>query len=352
MTTGTGPGEISLDTSGAGVYELGGYCAETPGVETDGEEWYYDSASCLVYVRSYSGGSNTSCVGEHVTPVGTQVSSVDHSLGNLTPHGTNILYDTGIRFIDSNNNAVFVVTEWNQTLFDLEYVHILCDCTFEVQATEVIEEEIVVTTDTEINIFFDASGSMNTTLSPLNTMRNTLLQNCLLPFYNNDVNIYNSRVTITSINGGALYERAIGWIATQPSDPSRNVVNLAFADESNGAYEAANPTVSGWTNGSSAGNSDIALLRTNLANATTSTSHRGIIFQVDTLSGGNDAYPQYQAFMNALFSGTGYYAGTAGLSDKTEVSCVQDTVAGSTPQYYVDLIVNAMNNLGYTIPSC
>ena len=211
---------------------------------------------------------------------------------------------------------------------------------------------IVVNTETEINIFFDSSGSMNTTLSPLNTMRTTLLQNCLLPFYNNDVNLYNQRVTITSISSGALYERAIGWIATQPSDPSRNVVNLAFADESNGAYEAESPGVSGWTNGSSAGNSDIALLRTNLANATTSTSHRGIIFQVDTLSGGNDAYPQYQAFMDALFSGTGYYAGTAGLSDKTEVSCIQDTVAGSTPQYYVDLIVNAMNNLGYTIPSC
>ena len=129
-------------------------------------------------------------------------------------------------------------------------------------------------------------------------------------------------------------------------------MNLAFADESNGAYEAESPNVNGWTNGSTLGNSDIALLRTNLTNATTSTSHRGIIFQVDTLSGGNDAYPQYQAFMNALFSGTGYYAGTAGLSDKTEVSCVQDTVAGSTPQYYVDLIVNAMNNLGYTIPSC
>ena len=211
---------------------------------------------------------------------------------------------------------------------------------------------IVVNTETEINIFFDSSGSMNTTLSPLNTMRTTLLQNCLLPFYNNDVNLYNQRVTITSISSGALYERAIGWIATQPSDPSRNVVNLAFADESNGAYEAESPGVSGWTNGSSAGNSDIALLRTNLANATTSTSHRGIIFQVDTLSSGNDAYPQYQAFMDALFSGTGYYAGTAGLSDKTEVSCIQDTVAGSTPQYYVDLIVNAMNNLGYTIPSC
>ena len=165
----------------------------------------------------------------------------------------------------------------------------------------------------------------------------------------NDVNLYNSRVTITNKND----ERAINWISTQPSNPTYNVVNLAFADESNGAYEAESPTVSGWTNGSTAGNNDIALLRTNLDNATTPTSHRGIIFQVDTLNGsGNESYPQYQAFMDALFNGTGYYNGTAGLSDKSEVSCVQDTVAGSTPQYYLDLIVSAMNNLGYNITGC
>lgn len=207
---------------------------------------------------------------------------------------------------------------------------------------------IVVTSETEINIFFDNSGSMNTTLNPLNTMRTTILQNCLLPFYNNDVNLYNQRVKITSIGN----ERAISWIATPPSDPSYNVVNLAFADESN-TYEAESPTVNGWTNGSTSGNFDIALLRTNLENAATSTSHRGVIFQVDTLSGsGNDAYPQYQAFMNALFNGLGYYAGTAGLSDKSEVSVVQDVIAGNNPQYYADLIIGAMNGLGYNIPSC
>lgn len=206
---------------------------------------------------------------------------------------------------------------------------------------------IVVNSETEINIFFDSSGSMNSTLSPLNTMRTSILQNCLLPFYNNDVNLYNQRVRITSISN----ERAINWIATPPSDPSYNVVNLAFADESN-VYEAESPTISGWTNGSSAGNSDIALLRTNLENATTSTSHRGVIFQVDTLSGGIEEYPQYQAFMNALFNGLDYYAGTAGLSDKSEVSVVQDVIAGSTPQYYADLIVEAMNGLGYNIANC
>jgi hypothetical protein len=207
---------------------------------------------------------------------------------------------------------------------------------------------IQINTETEINIFFDSSGSMDSTLNPLTTMKNTILQNCLLPFYNNDVNLYNQRVTITNKSD----ERAIQWISTPPSQSTYNVVNLAFADESNSRYEAESPTVSGWTNGSTTGNIDIATLRNRLDNATTPTSHRGVIFQVDTLSGSQDAYPQYQAFMNALFNGLGYYAGTAGLSDRSEVSCTQDVVAASTPQYYADLIVIAMNNLGYNIPSC
>ena len=78
---------------------MGGYCAETQGVDTQGQEWWYNSTTCTVYTREYSGGSNTTCVGEHVTPVGTQVSSVTHSLGTLTPTGTNVLYDTGIRLL-------------------------------------------------------------------------------------------------------------------------------------------------------------------------------------------------------------------------------------------------------------
>lgn len=207
---------------------------------------------------------------------------------------------------------------------------------------------ILINTETEINIFFDSSGSMNTTLSPLVNMRDNILQNCLLPFYNNDVSLYNQRVTITNKSD----ERAIQWIATPPSNPSYNVVNLAFADESNNRYEAERITVSGWTDGSVSGDADIAQLRDELDNATTPTSHRGIIFQVDTLSGGQDIYPQYQNFINAVFNGLGYYAGTSGLSDKNEVSGVQDVIAGSTPQYYADLIVNAMNNLGYNVPSC
>jgi len=127
----------STEPTGQGVYSLGGYCMENPGVDTQGESWWYTENSCEVINRQYSGGSSSSCIGQYVTPTGTVVSSVTHSVGVLNPTGTNVLYDTGIRFIDSNNNAIFVIVEWDQSLLSVESVHILCDCTFEGDIEEV-----------------------------------------------------------------------------------------------------------------------------------------------------------------------------------------------------------------------
>jgi hypothetical protein len=203
--------------------------------------------------------------------------------------------------------------------------------------------------DTEINIFFDNSGSMNTTYNPLVQMQSTILQNCLLPFYNNDINLYNQKVRVISVGGSSPYgyERPIKWISTQPTG-NNNVINLAFSDESN-AYEAEGPSTGGWIDGSPTGNSDIATLRSVLNNAPTPEYLRGVIFVVNT---GPGSYPNFGAFMDAVFNGVNYYAGTNGLSDRLEVSHVPDVTPGSTPQYYVNLIVNSLNSLGYNLPNC
>ena len=125
-----------LQLSGDGIYDLGGYCAENSGVSKTGQEWWYNNNNCVVYSRSYYESGDVTCIGEHVTPVGTEVISVTHSIGTLTPTGTNKLYDTGIRYLDSDNNAIFIVTEWKESLFEMTNVHILCDCTFEGKVTE------------------------------------------------------------------------------------------------------------------------------------------------------------------------------------------------------------------------
>ena len=144
-TTITTIGNVSTSLSGSGIYDLGGYCNEVRDgsnnvTSTNGQEWWYDSNDCLVSTRSYSGGFGSTCIGQQVTPVGTEVSSFVHTDGTLTPSGTNKLYDSDIRYIDGNNQAIVIVTEWNSTLTSLLKVHILCDCSFDGSANEFIGE--------------------------------------------------------------------------------------------------------------------------------------------------------------------------------------------------------------------
>ena len=125
---------------GSNFKELGGYCNEVRDksgnvVSTNSEEWTYDTNTCIVYVYYENSTTRKSCIGEHTSPVGTEVSSFDHTDGTLTPTGSNRLFDTDIRFIDNDNNAIIIVTEWDSTLTSLLHVHILCDCSFEGDVT-------------------------------------------------------------------------------------------------------------------------------------------------------------------------------------------------------------------------
>lgn len=53
-----------------------------------------------------------------------------------------------------------------------------------------------------------------------------------------------------------------------------------------------------------------------------------------------------------MAAGSGQYIGVNGLSDKTEIHNTYNVQDGGTPQYYTDLIIAAINNLGYNIPPC
>lgn len=109
------------------------------------------------------------------------------------------------------------------------------------EACPPIPPEPVISSKTEINIFFDSSGSMNESLQPLKSMRDNYLKDCLLPYYNNDPVLYDERVKV-----GIVQERTIENIATPrnanlPQATARAVdltvdlvLNLTFCDESTG----------------------------------------------------------------------------------------------------------------------
>jgi len=210
----------------------------------------------------------------------------------------------------------------------------------------------VITTVTEINIWFDSSGSMNSTLTPLQTMQSTLLKNCIGPLYGYDPlvpgsdAVYNERVKVNSIAD----ERFVSWLGTgrnfgRTADPTVNqVLNLTFADESSiygyGGTEVFNPNIIAVQYAT-----DVTTLRANLV---TTPGIKGIVFRVNT---GPNSYPGFRALTQATFVNTGIYTPNANISDLTGFTYQLDTTAGSTAAYYLTQVTNGLTTLGFVV-SC
>ncbi len=219
------------------------------------------------------------------------------------------------------------------------------DCVFE----GAVSEPLVIDQNTEINIWFDDSGSMDGTLSPLQTMRTTILRDCLVQFYANDYNLYDQNVkvnTFSSKSGG--FERTFYVMnTTGTTQYVTKVINLVFQDEASTPYDAEVTFNSMVRTGLY--NTDMSALRTTLDNVPNNGYYRGIIFRVNT---GPNTYDGFRQFISAVINGTGAYSGVNGLSDKGEITWVENVTGSSTPQYYADQIITALNTLGYNLNLC
>ena len=219
------------------------------------------------------------------------------------------------------------------------------DCIFEGSITQ----PLVVDENTEINIWFDDSGSMDSTLTPLQTMRNTILRDCLVQFYNNDYNLYDQNVSVNNFSTKTSgFERTLFMLNTSGSTSNTTkVINLVFQDEASTPYNAETSFNSNVRTVQY--DLDLASLRTNLDNAPNNSYYRGIVFRVNT---GPNSYDGFRQFLAAVKDGTNAYAGTNGLSDKPEITYIANVTAGSTAQYYADQIVTGLNTLGYSLNLC
>lgn len=220
--------------------------------------------------------------------------------------------------------------------------------------------EPIITNVTEINIFFDSSGSMNDTLPPLEYMRDNLLKDCIGPIYGYDPLVpgsdalYNTRVKVIALGN----ERFVSWLASTRNygraiDLTVNqVLNLTFADESNvygyggaGAFNNATRTATY--------DEDIVTLRNNF---TASPYIKGYAFRVNT---GPDFYPGFRGLTEATFVDTGVYVPPYNISDLTaNFSYDLDVIAGvsilTTPAadqapYYLNKVVTGLNTLGFIL---
>ena len=218
----------------------------------------------------------------------------------------------------------------------------------------------VLSSNTEINIWFDNSGSMGGTLAPLTTMSGTLLKACIGPIYGYDPLVpgsdalYNQRVKVLNMTDPGLgwdyFERFVQCLGVprnfdRTPDPAVDqVLNLTFQDESTpygyGGAETFNNSVIVAQYAT-----DIATLR---ANIVSNPGIKGVAYQVNT---GPGAYPGFRALTQATFVNTGIYTPNANISNLPQFTYTLDVVASSTAAYYLTQVTNGLTTLGFAV-SC
>ncbi|WP_029033423.1 hypothetical protein [Salinimicrobium terrae] len=203
-------------------------------------------------------------------------------------------------------------------------------------------DDPVISADTNIFIYFDSSGSMDNTLAPLQEMRNNLLKAALIGLYNHDETLYDDKVRV--ISDGS--ERTIDYLNMGGDTPTGDVIVLVFQDESVTSYTSSSTTWDSSSPRTATFDNDITTLRTRL-NSFPANYYHGVIFQVATPNySGTDNFAKLISYCE---NGDGNYAGAYGLSDRSEFGYVYDVTPGASATYYQNLIVTALQNLGYSL---
>lgn len=204
-------------------------------------------------------------------------------------------------------------------------------------------EDPVIDIHTNINIYFDSSGSMDSTLEPLNVMRATCLKEALLPLYENDENAYDEKVRVIS----NPTEQTMNFLNFENETPEGKMISLVFQDEAATVYTNGSSSWDDHSPRTSAFDEDISTLRARL-DTFQPNDYRAIIFQVHT---GDNFYEffNFKKLIQYVQTGSGNYSGNYGLSDREEFNYKYDVTPGATPEYYKELIVEALQELGYQL---
>ena len=246
----------------------------------------------------------------------------------------------------------------------------------------------VVSPDTYIMIIFDNSGSMNSTLSPLQNMAtgaytdSSSLRNTLQDFYatgttqkygnldkaTNGSDAYDNHVYLLQAdsertfrflaNKGVMYSTdenfteiartGFSTAAGKDFEYADNIVILVFQDEAASVYHSN--SFSDTDNRTNSYDSDIENLRNkiNTVHNTQGLTYFGHIFHVN-----DDGSNPFKSFVQAVLGGQGNYFGSNGLNDSTiysdPISADYDLNDGDTEIYYKNIVTTALTNMGFIL---
>lgn len=198
-----------------------------------------------------------------------------------------------------------------------------------------------------IMMHVDGSGSILDTRKQLEIMKSTLLKDALLPYYNNNEDLYNKRVTIVNGNG----ERTLQFFTEAAKKD--NVLAIVFQDEAQPAYHL--PTFNKTPQDHYS--KDLGKLKASLNGY--GGIYRGIMFQVNR---GKTFAKSFKEFVESAWQGTGYlesenlgkYHRDNNLSriknkDGVVFSDEYHAKSEGDPQYYMDLIITAADRVGLNL---
>lgn len=195
-----------------------------------------------------------------------------------------------------------------------------------------------------IMMHVDGSGSILDTRKQLDIMKDTILKTALLPYYKNDENLYNRRVTIVDGAG----ERTLRFF--NDAAKKDNVLAIAFQDEAQPAYHLPNFNKSP----EAYYVDDLGKLKSSLNGY--KGIYRGVMFQVDR---GTTFAKSFKEFVGNAFNGEGYLKNqnlkkyhrdnnANHIKNKNGIIFSDEYHAKDSgdPQYYLNLIFEASKRIG------
>ncbi len=217
-----------------------------------------------------------------------------------------------------------------------------------------------ITKDTNIIIYFDSSGSMDSTLPRLQDMiysnNNDSLRSKLLKYYNYDDELYREKVKIIQHRYERTYdmlnlekESAIDYNdVTQVTYTNGNVIVLVFQDENDNYFGYNNDTGEYFYDEILF--NDLVSLNTSLSNYGPG-EFKGSVFQVifEDIWGDN-TIERYVGLLTDVRDGNApFTAPEHNLVGSNNITYEFDVLDGSSYQYYTDLVVNKLQELGVNI---
>lgn len=239
-------------------------------------------------------------------------------------------------------------------------IETVCNTTIEVGGDSFDKGNPEQDVDPNVQFVFwiDKSGSLEKEGQAIEEMTKNQLRDSFLNFYENDNEIYESRVKTTIRQD----EKFLSWAATPKSAyaGATKIVNCIYIDEAAGTREAQFevyhhiPLTAVWgapftgdNTRTATYNNDLAALRSVLDSQNEFGDHLVLVFCIE--KDRTVVFENFSWFVDNVTTGRNGFEGSKGLSDRSEVKFIRNVEPERDASYYHTITINALKEIGFNI---